>query len=421
MIESFILKNPPERSSSMFGELALMNPPRRRRKGGWRGHKSAHSIARKIGHGYAKGHPIKTAKKIGYGKLAKYRRLRGVRKGRLLRTQEQRNKLSLARRAAYRRRARKLHKHPAYAGKSWMHYPGTQVLINAPRKRRSRKAKAAKRTYRRRARKAAKVVYVARPRRRVRRAKKVVRVYARPRRRARRVTRRVARRVLHNPVSYPKTVVFNKPRKRHIKRNPFRLALANPDFAGTLTSPFGALKASAKSIVSPSFLTQRVLPFTAGFVGTWALSYHGGKFVMGLLKKDFSYTGYTKHLSRLGATVVLGAVTGIVTKRSDWAESVVAGGIALTIVGLLEEYAGKYWNKAVGLGGLSASSNALTSELKSKIAAEIRKATKQVDGMNDYLTVGAGREQLGDYMSTQDFISEAPVVTAEAPVTTDTF
>lgn len=143
------------------------------------------------------------------------------------------------------------------------------------------------------------------------------------------------------------------------------------------SNPVAAVMGTFKEMADVSMWTRTILPLTAGFLGTHAVALAAVKFIA---PAGTSFTGIVKHGSRAASAALLSAAVGIVTKDSDMAAKVLAGGLVAVLGGVIADLIGPDFTKATGLGEMNDLADDLTEDLKAKIAAGVR---QQFSGLND--------------------------------------
>lgn len=134
-------------------------------------------------------------------------------------------------------------------------------------------------------------------------------------------------------------------------------------------NPVAALTGTVKEIANVDLWTKTILPLTGGYIGTHLIAYQGVKM---LAPAGTSFTGIVKHGARAGAAILLSAVTGIVTRDTDMAAKVLAGGLVALLGGVVADLIGADYTKATGLGEMSDLADDLTEDLKARIAQGVR-------------------------------------------------
>jgi hypothetical protein len=135
------------------------------------------------------------------------------------------------------------------------------------------------------------------------------------------------------------------------------------------SNPVAALTGTVKEIANVDLWTRTILPLTGGYIGTHLIAYQGVKM---LAPAGTSFSGIVKHGARAGAAVLLSAAVGIVTKDTDMAAKVLAGGLVALLGGVVSDLIGADYTKATGLGEMSDLADDLTEDLKARIAQGVR-------------------------------------------------
>ena len=142
-------------------------------------------------------------------------------------------------------------------------------------------------------------------------------------------------------------------------------------------NPIEAVGEAFETAITPDFWTDTVLPMGAGFIGGQFV----GGLVQGLVEKlggaAVQGTGIVPSLARVGSRLIgsaaVSAAAFMVTKDSDIAGKVLAGGLVAVLAQVLVELFGKdTYSKITGMSGFGAAADSLTSELKRRIADSIR-------------------------------------------------
>lgn len=174
------------------------------------------------------------------------------------------------------------------------------------------------------------------------------------------------------------------------------------------SNPVAAITGTFKEMADVSMWTRTIIPLTAGYLGTHALSLAAVKMIA---PAGTEFKGIVKHGARAVSAALLSVGTGIVTKDSDMAAKVLAGGLVAVLGGILADVIGPDFSKATGLGEMNDLADDLTEDLKARIAEGVR---KQFAGIgNDEDDDGS----ISAFVTTED-LSRAPrlgdFVTAEA-------
>jgi hypothetical protein len=170
------------------------------------------------------------------------------------------------------------------------------------------------------------------------------------------------------------------------------------------SNPVDAVMGTFAQITNVDVWTKTVLPITIGFIGTHAVALGAVKMIAPAGTK---FEGIVKHGARAASAIVLSAVTGIVTRDTDMAAKVLAGGLVALLGGVVADLIGPDYTKATGLGEMNDLADDLTEELKSRIAAGVRAqfSDEGEDGsIGSFLTaqdLKKGTERLGDFVTSQ--------------------
>ncbi len=159
-------------------------------------------------------------------------------------------------------------------------------------------------------------------------------------------------------------------RRRHFRNSPILPYTA-------FNNPVAAMMGTVKEIANVDLWTRTILPLTGGYIGTHLIAYQGVKM---LAPAGTSFTGIVKHGARAGAAVLLSAAVGIVTKDTDMAAKVLAGGLVALLGGVISDLIGADYTKATGLGEMSDLADDLTEDLKARIAQGVRQQFSGDDG-----------------------------------------
>jgi hypothetical protein len=163
------------------------------------------------------------------------------------------------------------------------------------------------------------------------------------------------------------------------------------------SNPVAAITGTFKEMADVSMWTRTVLPISAGFIGTHAVALMAVKFIA---PAGTSFTGIVKHGSRLGSAALLSVAVGMVTKDSDMAAKVLAGGLVAVLGGVIADLIGPDFTKATGLGEMNDLADDLTEDLKARIAAGVRQQFSGVGNDDDDSSVSA-------FVTSED-LSRAP-------------
>ena len=169
------------------------------------------------------------------------------------------------------------------------------------------------------------------------------------------------------------------------------------------SNPVAAITGTFKEMMDVSMWTRTILPLTAGFLGTHAVALMGVKM---LAPAGTSFTGIVKHGSRAASAALLSAAVGIVTKNSDMAAKVLAGGLVAVLGGVIADLIGPDFTKATGLGEMNDLADDLTEDLKAKIAAGVRKQFANSDDDGSVAAFVTAEDlsrapRLGDFVTSE--------------------
>lgn len=266
----------------------------------------------------------------------------------------------------------------------------------------------------------------------VRRRRRRSYALANPRRRRRRRSR--ARR---NPVL--PYAAFNRPRRRRrgrARRNAI-LPYAAFNRRSARNNPLDAVIEAGRTAIEPATWTHTVLPVGAGMFGTLL----GGGVVYGLTQKVVgAQTGVLGSIQRIGcsaiASTILSGVSLMVTKDSDIAGNVLAGGLVAVGAQIIMELFGfDIWSEVLGMTrtmeGLAMD---LTDELKQRIANSVRGSIQAAEGAPIGTSAFVSTQELmaapslgpgpnvagmGDFATTQGLSTAPQFAASEAPVVAD--
>jgi hypothetical protein len=227
--------------------------------------------------------------------------------------------------------------------------------------------------------------------------------------------RRKTRRSNSNPLFRTATGRFGKRGGRRLRRikgggwhaNRARRAYRNSPILPytAYSNPMAAVAGTFREMADVSMWTRTILPLTAGFVGTHALSVAAAKFI---LPSTLKYDGVVKHGVRALSAATLSVGVGLVTKDSDMAAKVLAGGLVAVLGGVLSDVIGDDFKKMTGLGEMNDLADDLTEDLKARIAEGVRKqfsGDDSLDGDDDTISSFVTTEDLNRAPRLGDFVS----------------
>jgi hypothetical protein len=159
-------------------------------------------------------------------------------------------------------------------------------------------------------------------------------------------------------------------------------------------NPLAALSATAEKVTDVSLWTGTILPITGGIIGTEIVAYQAVKLIA---PAGTEYSGIVKHGAKAASAILLSAGVGMVTKDTDMAAKVLAGGLVSVLSGVIMDLLGPEIKPLTG--GMSGLAQDLTEELKARIAEGVR---NQV-GVSSFVTTQAidRAPRLGDFMTEQ--------------------
>lgn len=168
------------------------------------------------------------------------------------------------------------------------------------------------------------------------------------------------------------------------------------------SNPVAAITGTFEKMADVSMWTKTILPLTAGFLGTHAVALMGVKFIA---PAGTQFTGIVKHGARAASAAILSAAVGIVTKDTDMAAKVLAGGLVAVLGGVLADLIGPDFTKATGLGEMNDLADDLTEDLKSKIAEGVRKQFANADDDDGAVSAFVTSEDLSRAPRLGDFVT----------------
>lgn len=184
-------------------------------------------------------------------------------------------------------------------------------------------------------------------------------------------------------------------RRRHYRNSPILPYTA-------YSNPVAAVMGTFKEMADVSMWTRTVLPITAGFIGTHALALAGVKFIA---PTGTAFTGVVKHGARAASAAVLSVAVGLVTKDSDMAAKVLAGGLVAVLGGVIADLIGPSFTSATGLGEMNDLADDLTEDLKAKIAAGVRRQFSGDDDDSGSVSAFVTSEDLSRAPRLGDFVT----------------
>jgi len=170
-------------------------------------------------------------------------------------------------------------------------------------------------------------------------------------------------------------------------------------------NPVEAITGTFERLTEVDLWTETILPITGGFIGSKIVSYQAVKM---LAPAGTKFEGIVKHGATLGASILLSAGTGIVSKNPDMAAKVLAGGLVNFLGGVLDDLLGDSYKKAVsGMSGMNDLADDLTDDLKRRIAAGVRQQIEGGDsggGVSAFVTQQDlnAAPRLGDFVTQQN-------------------
>lgn len=169
-------------------------------------------------------------------------------------------------------------------------------------------------------------------------------------------------------------------------------------------NPVEALTGTFEKLTEVDLWTKTILPITGGFVGTHVVSYQAFNLIA---PEGTKFEGIVKHGSRVGTAVILSAATGIITRDTDMAAKVLAGGLVAFLGGVVEDVIGlAEYKKISGMDGMDDLAEDLTEELKSRIASGVREAIEGDEGSGQVSAFVTSEDlkkapHLGDFMTDE--------------------
>lgn len=173
-------------------------------------------------------------------------------------------------------------------------------------------------------------------------------------------------------------------RRKRARRNPI-LPYASFNPRARANDVLDVFTESLEQTISVDFWTDTVLPMGAGFIGGQFV----GGLIYGLVEKvvgpDVTGTGIVPSLARVGSralgSAAVAGVSMMVTKDSDIAGRVLAGGLVAVLAGIIQEIFGmETYSKITGMADLGAMAADLTDELKERIAESVRSEVAAAEG-----------------------------------------
>jgi hypothetical protein len=204
-----------------------------------------------------------------------------------------------------------------------------------------------------------------------------------------------------NPV-LPMAVQMNRRRRRGGRRYGYRSNGVLPYMA--YSNPLEAVTGTVTKLTDVDLWTKTILPIAGGFIGTRIVSYQAVKLIAGAkFGTDIKFDGIVKHGATLGSSVLLSAGVGIVTKDTDMAAKVLAGGLVAFLGGLLDDLLGADYKKLSGMGDFSSLADDLTDELKARIAEGVKTQIEAGGQVSSFVTQQDLNvaPRLGDFMTSQ--------------------
>jgi len=179
------------------------------------------------------------------------------------------------------------------------------------------------------------------------------------------------------------------------------------------SNPLAALTGTVTKLTEVDLWTKTILPIAGGYVGAKIASYQIVKLIGGEkfgTADGIKYEGIVKHGATLGSSVLLSAGVGMVTKDTDMAAKVLAGGLVAFLGGLLDDLLGADYKKLSGVGDFGGLAADLTEELKARISSGVRRQIESGGQVSSFVTQQDLNlaPRLGDYV-TQQALSRATV------------
>jgi hypothetical protein len=166
------------------------------------------------------------------------------------------------------------------------------------------------------------------------------------------------------------------------------------------SNPMAAVAGTFKEMTDISMWTKTILPLTAGYIGTHAVAVLAVKFIM---PSTLKFEGVVKHGVRALSAAALSVGVGLVTKDSDMAAKVLAGGLVAVLGGVLSDVIGDDFKKMTGLGEMDYLADDLTEDLKARIADGVRRQFSDYDNGMD----GNDDDTISSFVTTED-LNRAP-------------
>ena len=168
------------------------------------------------------------------------------------------------------------------------------------------------------------------------------------------------------------------------------------------SNPVAAITGTFSKLADVTMWTRTILPITAGFIGTHAVALMAVKMIAPAGTK---FEGIVKHGARAVSAALLSATVGIVSKDSDMAAKVLAGGLVAVLGGVIADLIGPDYTKATGLGEMNDLADDLTEDLKAKIAAGVRKQFANADDDDGSVSAFVTAEDLSRAPRLGDFVT----------------
>lgn len=205
-----------------------------------------------------------------------------------------------------------------------------------------------------------------------------------------------------NPV-LPMAVQMNRRGRKGRRRYGYRNNAVLPYMA--YNNPIAALTGTVEKLTDVELWTKTILPIAGGFVGTKIVAYQAVKMIAGTdFGTKIKFDGLLRHGATLGTSVLLSAGVGIITKDTDMAAKVLAGGLVAFLGGLLDDILGADYTALTGMKGFDGLADDLTDELKARISEGIRQqAGNDGGGVSAFVTQQDLNvaPRLGDFVTQQ--------------------
>jgi hypothetical protein len=224
--------------------------------------------------------------------------------------------------------------------------------------------------------------------------------------------RRKSRKSRSNPLFRTRSGKFGKRGHRKLRRiggggwhaNKKRRSYRNSPILPytAYSNPMTAVMGTFKEMADVSMWTRTILPLTAGYLGTHAAALMAVKMIAPAGTK---FEGIVKHGARAASAAILSAGVGLITKDSDMAAKVLAGGLVAVLGGVLADLIGPDFSKATGLGEMNDLADDLTEDLKSRIAAGVRKQFANADDDDGSVSAFVTAEDLSRAPRLGDFVT----------------